>query len=199
MVKISLKNNTNNFTNKFNTIDKFNKLYKEGDDIYTKTELKIDNIFQLSGCFSSLCSLELEDRTTVILSNSKSKYKEKASGYFLFIVSKVEEKNADGFVCVLMKHIKNYVNILNKLDEITKIGTDNQINKFGLESSKTNVHYLLFDKLKNKDIDMVHVSKTIDFYIIPLLALMKYKAYIKIPLIDDNIGYFIIEKYKKYK
>ena len=197
MVKISRGINTNNFTNKFNVSTKFSDLFNKGNEIYKKTELEIDNIFKTSGCFTKYCSIEVKNRTTLILYDDK--YKVKLSGFFLFRIS--EEK--DNIVCVLNEQINNYKNIVKNLDEITKLGTNNKILKFGLETinndGKIPMRYLFFDKLQNKNIDIDYVHKSIYHFVLPLIVLMKYKGYLKLNLNDGGLGYFIIEKYSKLK
>ena len=197
MVKISRRINTNNFTNKFNVSNKFGDLFNKGNEIYKKTELEIDNIFKTSGCFTKYCSIEVKNRTTIILYDDK--YKVKLSGFFLFRIT--EEKN--DIVCLLNESIKNYKNIIKNLDEITKIGSNNKITKFGLETINNEgnqpLRYLLFDKLQNKNIDIDFVHKSVYHFVLPLIVLMKYKGYLKLNLNDGSFGYFIIEKYTKLK
>lgn len=167
--------------------EKFEKMFKKGDDIFFNTWTKIHKILNIQNEENYLYNT-VDENTIKITLDSNNKKSVTVKGFFLFRL--VEHK--DRYDLFLDLDYKKPVK--KKLDEIVKLMSNGEKKVWGIQLPDNKKDWGL--SWYKKDIDS-KIHTMIVHYILPLIAEMKYKAFLNFDHEEKGLymtDYFIITK-----
>ena len=167
--------------------EKFEKMFKKGDDIYFKTWTQIDKLLNKENKENYIFNV-INENTIKITLGSNNERSVTVKGFFLFRL--VEHK--DRYDLFLDLDYKKPVK--KKLDEIVKIMSNGDKKVWGIQLSENKRDWGV--SWYKKDIDS-KIHAIVNIFILPLIAEMKYKAYLRFFREEKGLymtEYFIITK-----
>jgi len=168
--------------------EKFEKMFKKGDDIFFNTWTKIHKILNIQNEEKYLYNTIDENTIKITLDNS-NKRSVTVKGFFLFRL--VEYK--DRYDLFLDLDYKKPVK--KKLDEIVKLMSNGEKKVWGFQLPENKKDWAISWYKKNIASKKIH--SIVYQYILPLIAAMKYKAYLHFSHEEKGLymtDYFIITK-----
>jgi hypothetical protein len=168
--------------------EKFEKMFKKGDDIYFKTWTEIDKILNNENKENYIFNV-INENTIKITLDSSNKRSVTVKGFFLFRL--VEHKD----VYDLFLDLDYKKSVKTKLDEINKLMSNGEKKVWGFQLPENKKDWAI--SWYKKVMDSKGIHKMIFHFILPLISEMKYKAYLHFSHEEKGLymtDYFIITK-----
>jgi hypothetical protein len=167
--------------------EKFEKMFKKGDDIYFNTWTEIDKILNNKNKENYIFNV-INENTIKITLDSNNKKSVTVKGFFLFRL--VEHKD----IYDLFLDLDYKKPVKKKLDEIVKLMSNGDKKVWGIQLPENKRDWGV--SWYKKDIDS-KIHTMVFQYILPLISEMKYKAYLHFSHEEKGLymtDYFIITK-----